>query len=133
MSCRFAIDPIRMTIIPLNSSVNITNIGSQAVLSPNDVLYLNKAYSCAGRVSTYGGGIQKVGVSKKCLYFLASFGFLLFVLRLGNSSCKAVLPIKLTMEHANVVHIKIPCKPVRFGVDILYGEFIFIWQKAFCT
>jgi hypothetical protein len=50
-----------MTLIPLNSSVNIANIGTQAVLSPGDVQSLSKAYSCAGRVFTSGGGIQQVG------------------------------------------------------------------------
>jgi hypothetical protein len=64
-----------MTIIPLNSSVKISNIGSQAVLSPGDVLSLNKAYSCAGRVSTNGGGIQKVGVFRKLVPLIKIFCF----------------------------------------------------------
>jgi hypothetical protein len=53
---RSAVDITKMTIVPLSSSVNIVTMGSQSGLSPNDVISLNKAYSCAGRVYTNGGG-----------------------------------------------------------------------------
>jgi hypothetical protein len=49
-----------MTVIPLSSSVNTAVLGCQAGLSSNDVQSLNKAYSCAGRVKTYGGGNMQV-------------------------------------------------------------------------
>jgi hypothetical protein len=50
-----------MTVIPLSSSVNTVYMGGQSGLSPNDVISLNKAYSCAGKVYTYGGGNIQVG------------------------------------------------------------------------
>jgi hypothetical protein len=59
---RYAIDPTQMTLMPVNSSINISNIGNKALLSPGDVLSLNKAYSCAARAYTNGGGIQTVNV-----------------------------------------------------------------------
>jgi hypothetical protein len=49
-----------MTLIPLNTSVNVGNIGSQNSLSPGDILVLNKAYSCVGRVATNAGGNYQV-------------------------------------------------------------------------
>jgi hypothetical protein len=57
---RSAVDKTKMTVVPLSSTVNIMAIGSQAGLSANDVLSLNKAYSCAGRVNTNGGGNLQV-------------------------------------------------------------------------
>ncbi len=40
--------------------MNTISMGSQSGLSPNDVISLNKAYSCAGRVYTNGGGNRQV-------------------------------------------------------------------------
>jgi hypothetical protein len=57
---RSAIDPTRMTVVPLSSSVNIAAMGSQSGLSPNDIQSLNKAYSCAGSIYTNGGGNLEV-------------------------------------------------------------------------
>jgi hypothetical protein len=45
---------------PLNSSVNTEYIGSQTRLSSGDIQSLNKAYSCEGRIATYGGGNDQV-------------------------------------------------------------------------
>ncbi len=59
---RSAIDPTKMTVIPRSSSVNTGAMGSQSRLSPNDIQSLNKAYSCAGRVYTNGGGNIEVFV-----------------------------------------------------------------------
>jgi hypothetical protein len=62
---RYAIDPTQMTLIPVNSSINISDIGNKFMLSPGDVLSLNKAYSCAARAYTNGGGVQTV-----CVYLI---------------------------------------------------------------
>jgi hypothetical protein len=57
---------------PLNSSVDTEYIGSQTRLSSGDIQSLNKAYSCEGRISTYGGGNDQVGITH-CFIMLASF------------------------------------------------------------
>ena len=57
---RSAVVTTQKTVIPLSSSVNTIAMGSQSGLSSNDVLSLNKAYSCAGRVATNGGGNSQV-------------------------------------------------------------------------
>ena len=59
---RFAVNPSQMTLIPLNPSVNTVAIGSRASLSPNDILSLNKAYSCAASMATNGGGNFRVWI-----------------------------------------------------------------------
>ena len=53
-------DDTKLTMTPLNSSVNTEYIGSQTRLSSGDIQSLNKAYSCAGRVYTNGGGNRQV-------------------------------------------------------------------------
>jgi len=58
---RFAVAPEIMTLTPINPSVDTVVIGSQSRLSPNDIKSLAKAYSCAGRVTTNGGGNAQVG------------------------------------------------------------------------
>ena len=60
--CRFAVDFSKMTLIPLDSSVNTLNIGSRSSLSANDIITVNKAYSCAATKATNGGGYQQVGL-----------------------------------------------------------------------
>jgi hypothetical protein len=52
-----------MTVVPRSSKVNTMAMGSQSGLSANDVQSLNKAYSCVGRVFTYGGGNLQVQFS----------------------------------------------------------------------
>jgi hypothetical protein len=49
-----------MTLIPVNSAISTGSIGSQNALSTNDIISLNKAYSCAGTTATYGGGNSQV-------------------------------------------------------------------------
>jgi hypothetical protein len=49
-----------MTLIPRSTSVNPAAVGSQSVLSQYDIQSLTRAYSCAGRVSTNGGGYSQV-------------------------------------------------------------------------
>ncbi len=68
-----------MTMTPLNSSVDTEYIGSQTRLSSGDIQSLNKAYSCEGRIATYGGGNDQVwnislfyNVSKLYWYFLCT-------------------------------------------------------------
>jgi|688.fasta_scaffold156846_1 hypothetical protein len=58
---RFAVDPTKMTLKPLNPALNTYAIGSQSVLSQYDIQTLNKAYSCEGGVTTNGGGNYLVG------------------------------------------------------------------------
>jgi hypothetical protein len=57
---RFAVDPSKMTLVPLSSSVNTAAVGSQSVLSQYDIQTLTKAYSCLGRVATNAGGNSQV-------------------------------------------------------------------------
>jgi len=68
-----AIDGTKMTLIPKSSSVNTAAVGSQTVLSQYDIRSLNKAYSCAGRVATYGGGYSQVLHYSHLLYVLRLF------------------------------------------------------------
>ncbi len=58
---RAAVDRTKMTLTPIDPSVVTVGIGSQSRLSPNDIKSLAKAYSCAGRVTTNGGGNAQVG------------------------------------------------------------------------
>jgi hypothetical protein len=58
--CRFAVDPTKRTLIPKDSTLATSNIGSQTYMSTNDVQSINKAYSCAGSVPTNGGGNEQV-------------------------------------------------------------------------
>jgi len=51
-----------MTLIPLDSTVNTVNIGGRSSLSTNDIITVNKAYSCAATKPTNGGGYQQVGI-----------------------------------------------------------------------
>jgi hypothetical protein len=60
-----------MTMTPLNSSVDTEYIGSQTRLSSGDIQSLNKAYSCEGRVATYGGGNDQVEITH-CFVMLAN-------------------------------------------------------------
>jgi hypothetical protein len=61
-----------MTMTPLNSSVDTEYIGSQTRLSSGDIQSLNKAYSCEGRVATFGGGNDQVGLTH-CFIIFANF------------------------------------------------------------
>ncbi len=44
----------------IDPSINVSNIGQQIKMSANDIVALNRAYSCNGTVPTYGGGNFKV-------------------------------------------------------------------------
>ncbi len=53
------------TLTPLpNLAVDRNNVGGQSKLSKSDVRSLAKAYSCAGRVATYGGGYAQVQIKR---------------------------------------------------------------------
>ncbi len=64
-------DDTKLTMTPLNSSVDTEYIGSQTRLSSGDIQSLNKAYSCEGRIATFGGGNDQVGVNH-CFIMLAN-------------------------------------------------------------
>jgi hypothetical protein len=49
-----------MIMTPRDSTIKTATIGSQTSLSQYDIQSLNKAYSCKGRVPTYGGGFSQV-------------------------------------------------------------------------
>jgi hypothetical protein len=65
-----------MKIRKIDSSIDVANIGAQSVMSKSDIESLNKAYSCDGKVPTYGGGnfkvlyIVKKVKGKEVIYFL---------------------------------------------------------------
>ncbi len=57
---RGALNPGVMTMKPKDPRVDTNKIGFNTQLSSGDIQSLNKAYSCAGRVATYGGGNAQV-------------------------------------------------------------------------
>jgi hypothetical protein len=65
------VDDTILTMTPLNSSVDTEYIGSQTRLSSGDIQSLNKAYSCEGRIATFGGGNDQVKVTH-CFIKLAN-------------------------------------------------------------
>ncbi len=64
--------------------ITINNIGQRQGMSKSDILSLNKAYSCKGTVSTYGGGNFQV-------FFLGTYfikPFISMSLYFLNSLCR---------------------------------------------
>ena len=58
-------------MIPLDSTIYTTNIGEQSKLSANDIISLNKAYSCMGTQQTNAGGHVQVMIPL-ILYIISS-------------------------------------------------------------
>jgi hypothetical protein len=63
-----------MIMTPRDTTIKTATIGSQTSLSQYDIQSLNKAYSCTGRVPTYGGGFSQVlhknTINKEIAYLL---------------------------------------------------------------
>ena len=57
---RFAVNVSKPTLIPLDKTIDTTNIGGQGKLGPSDIIHINKAYSCLGSRPTNAGGNSQV-------------------------------------------------------------------------
>jgi hypothetical protein len=56
----YAVDSNFPTMEILDANVATDKIGKVTQMSAQDIYSLNRAYSCFGTVSTYGGGSQQV-------------------------------------------------------------------------